>query len=118
MTSWRPADREPDPLRAALHDYLRNRAADVYLNAASGAHSLGRLTTIAGHGRSIVIELALMPAETILFSGRPALTYDATGHAVDGDTGYEIEGRVVIDRQTLAYLLIEAIPRLLQQRTR
>lgn len=119
MTSWRPAEREPDALRGALHDYLRSRAADVYLKAGSGgAPSLGRLAAIGSHGRSIVIELSLMPAEATRFAGRPAVSYSVAGHAVDGDTGYEIEGCVVIDRQTLAYLSIEAVPRLLRQRLR
>jgi len=114
MSGWRPIDREPDPLRAALHDYLRNRAADVYLNPRNGTQSLGRLTTVAGHGRSITIELALMPAEAVDFAGRQAISYSAAGHAADGEMGYEVEGRVVIDRQTLAYMLIEAVPRVIR----
>lgn len=114
MTGWRPIDREPDPLRAAIHDYLRTRAADVYLDPRSGTHGLGRVTVIAGHGRAITIELALMPAEVIDYTSRPAVSYAVAGHAADGEMGYEIQGRVVIDRQTLAYLLIEAVPRVVR----
>jgi len=116
MTGWRPMEREPDPLRAALYDYLRNRSADVFLHPRDGSHSLGRLSTVMSNGRSITIELALMPAEAIQFAGRTAISYIASGHAAEASIGYQVEGRVVVDRQTLAFLSIEAVPQVVRQR--
>jgi hypothetical protein len=97
-----------------LNDYVRTRAAQVYLEPRDGARSLGRQTVVAGNGRSVTVDLAVLPAETVDFAGRKALAYAVTGHAADQEIGYEVEGRLVIDRETLAYLLIETIPRVVR----
>jgi hypothetical protein len=92
-----------------------NRAADVFLHPRDGSHSLGRLSTVMSNGRSITIDLAPMPAETIQLAGRAAVSYIASGHAAEPGIGYQVEGRVVVDRETLAFLSIEAMPKVARQ---
>ncbi len=116
MTPWRPMEREPDPLRAALYDYLRSRAARVFLEESRANPSLGRAVTTMSNGRALTIDLTMMPAETVQFSGRAAIGYQVSGHAAEPGVGYRIDGRVIIDRQTLAFLLIEAVPQILERR--
>lgn len=116
MTSWRPLPSEPDPLRAALHDYIRSRAAQAYLKPLEAKQALGRAIATLSDSRSLTIDLALMPAEITRFAGRDAIAYLLSGHAAEAATGYQIEGRVVIDRLTLAFLQIDVTPIVLQRR--
>jgi hypothetical protein len=115
MTAWRPLEREPDPLRAALYDYLRSRAARIFLEENANP-SLGRAVTTMSNGRALTIELTMMPAEAVQFANRAAIGYHVAGYAAEASAGYEIQGRVVIDRQTLAFLMIEAVPQVLERR--
>lgn len=116
MTLWRPMEREPDALRAALYDYLRNRAARVFMEKHGGSASLGQAVTTMSNGKALTIDLTMMPAEATQFGNRGAVTYLVRGHAAEAGIGYEIDGRVVIDRKTLAFLLIEANPQVLERR--
>jgi hypothetical protein len=108
-------EREPDSLRAALYDYLRSRAAKVFLEGQANP-SLGRAVTTMSNGRALTIELTMMPAEAVQFSNRAAISYHVAGHAAETNVGYEVQGRVVIDRKTLAFLLIDANPQVLERR--
>ncbi len=110
MTSWRPPTREPDALRSALYDYLRNRAAQVFLNKGPAIHALGRADTVMSNGRSLAIDLSIAPADITTFGERAAIVFTVSGHAAENGTGYEIDGRIVLDRKTLAFLAIEATP--------
>jgi hypothetical protein len=116
MTSWRPMPSEPDPLRAALHDYIRSRAAQAYLTPREAKQTLGRAIATLSDGRSLTIDLALMPAEIIRFAGREAIAYLLMGQAAEAGTDYQIEGKVVIDRLSLAFLQIDVTPTVLQRR--
>jgi hypothetical protein len=116
MTCWRPTQSEPDPLRAALYDYLRGRAAQAFLKPQNEKQTLGRTMTTMSNGQSLTIDIALMPAEVTQFAGRSAIAYLVSGHAAEAGVGYQVDGRVVIDRQTLAFLQIEAVPMVLRRR--
>ncbi|AYG61883.1 hypothetical protein QD460_19335 [Rhizobium jaguaris] len=110
MTSWRPPTREPDALRAALHDYLRNRTAQVFLSKAATLQSLGRAEVVMSNGRNLAIDLRISPVDITKFADRATIVFAVEGHAAENGTGYEVNGRIVLDRKTLAYLSIEVSP--------
>lgn len=117
MLSWRPADREPDALRATLHDYLRNRSPQVFEQPAPGAKPLGRARMVMSNGQTLVVDLRLTPMDVKKFGNRSAVIFEVDGHAAETSTGYEVRGRVVIDRETLAFLSIEANPLVVNRKT-
>lgn len=110
MNTWRPAQREPSPLEAGIYDYLRNRAPKVFLDGTSSAKPLGRTTEIMSDGRKLMLDLTIMPVGGGSWSGREVVEFAVSGHVAEPDAGYSVEGRVVLDRQTLAFLAIEATP--------
>lgn len=107
MASWRPLSREPDALRAALMDYLRNRAAQVFIDGQAGTRPLGRANVLMSDGMSLAIDLTVAPERAAAFAGRAALYFGVGGHAGSRDGGYEIGGQLVVDRKTLAFLSLE-----------
>lgn len=107
MASWRPATHEPDALQAALTDYLRNRSAQVFLDAVSGARALGRITTLMSDGRELVIDLTIAPERAAAIGGRSALIFLVSGHAANNDGGWQVRGQVILDRKTFAFLSLE-----------
>lgn len=110
MTDWRPATREPDALRACIFDYLRNRTPQVYLDGKSDAKPLGRTTELMSNGQQLTLDLVVTPVGAGKKGGRPTVEFAVTGHVADHSAGYSIDGRVVIDQMTLAFLAIEATP--------
>lgn len=116
MASWRPMMREPDTIRATIYDYLRNRAPQVYLDGTSSTKALGRADVVMSDGRTLAIELRVTPVDVQTFGTRSAIVFDVEGHAAETSTGYEIQGRIVLDRETLAFLLIEANPTVVNTR--
>src|SRR5262249_24344631 len=101
MTSWRPQTREPDALASALHDYLRNRAAQVFLARGATLQSLGRADVVMSNGRTLAIDLRISPVDITKFADRATIVFAVEGHAAENGTGYEVGGRVVLDRKTL-----------------
>ncbi|MDE1991700.1 MAG: hypothetical protein KGI75_04325 [Rhizobiaceae bacterium] len=118
MTSWRPPTREPDALRAALHDYLRNRAAQVFLAKAATLQSLGRAEVLMSNGRNLTVDLRISPVDITKFANRATVVFAVEGHAAESGTGYEVAGRIVLDRKTLAYLSIEVSPTVINSTSR
>lgn len=116
MASWRPQTREPDAIRATIYDYLRNRAPKVFLEGGSSARPLGRADMIMSNGRTLAVDLRVTPIEVQTFGTRSAIIFDVAGHAAEASTGYEIQGRIVLDRETLAFLSIEANPAIVNTR--
>ncbi|WP_319531177.1 hypothetical protein [uncultured Cohaesibacter sp.] len=118
MNNWRPATREPDALQAALFDYLRNRAASVYLQpSSSGVHKLGRSDTIMSDGRRLAIELTLNMIDTRSVNHRASILYEIEGQAADSKTAYHIRGQLVLDRKSLAFRSIDLTPTILERRS-
>jgi hypothetical protein len=115
-TSWRPPTREPDAVRATLYDYLRNRAPKIFLEEGSGTRPLGRDTLVMSNGNTLVVELSVTPLEPRTVGKRAAIVFDVAGHAAEPSTGYEVQGSIVLDRETLAFLLIEANPSVINTR--
>jgi hypothetical protein len=107
MASWRPFTREPDALRAALLDYLRNRAAQVFLDGTASARPLGRATVVMSDGSNLAIDLTVTPERAAAFAERAALYFGVSGHAARSDSGYEVGGQIVLDRKTLAFLSLD-----------
>ncbi|MCJ8518578.1 hypothetical protein ABID21_001455 [Pseudorhizobium tarimense] len=107
MAGWRPLAREPDALKGALFDYLRDRAGLVYTNPVPGVRSLGQLTTIIADGRKLAIELSMLPERQRDWTGRSALAFVVSGQAADGRFGYKIEGEAVIDTDTRCFLSLD-----------
>ncbi|MCL6707101.1 hypothetical protein M8R20_08825 [Pseudomonas sp. R2.Fl] len=107
MAGWRPLAREPDALKGALFDYLRDRAGLVYANPAPGARSLGQLTTVIADGRKLAIELSMVPERRREWTGRPALAFAVAGQAADNRFGYRVEGEAVIDTVTRCFLSLD-----------
>jgi hypothetical protein len=116
MASWRPLTREPDAIRATIYDYLRNRAAQVFVEGGAATRPLGRAAMTMADGRTLLVELGITPVEAQTTGVRAAIVYDVTGHAAEPATGYEIQGRVVVDRKTLAFLSIEVTPTIVNVR--
>lgn len=116
MVSWQPASREPDALRATLYDYLRNRAAQVFLDGSSTSRPLGRADMVMSDGRVLAIDLSVTPLDIETVNGRAAIVFGVAGHAAEKAAGYEVNGRIVLDRETLAFLAIEANPVVVNQR--
>lgn len=110
MTNWRPATKEPDALRACIHDYLRNRTPQVYLEGTSNAKALGRETALMSNGDNLTLDLTVTPVGAGKWTGRDVVEVAVSGNVVDRTSGYKIEGRVVIDQKSLAFLAIEATP--------
>jgi len=108
MASWKPVQREPDALRTCIYDYLRTRAHQVYQSGRSEPTPLGRSQEIMCTGEPLNIDLTVTPVGLSSVNSRSALVFGVTGHAADSRTGYQVDGRIVIDRQTLAFLSIEA----------
>ncbi|WP_105403574.1 hypothetical protein [Neorhizobium sp. T7_12] len=107
MASWRPFSREPDALRAALLDYLRNRAAQVFLDGSASARPLGRATVVMSDGSNLAIDLTVTPERAAAFAKRAALYFGISGQAANRDSGYEVGGQIVLDRETLAFLSLD-----------
>ncbi|OJJ09305.1 hypothetical protein BKI51_22940 [Alphaproteobacteria bacterium AO1-B] len=110
MSAWRPATQEPDSLHACIYDYLRNRTPQVYLDGKSEAKSLGQTTEIMSNGQKLTLDLVVTPVGSGQWSSRPVVEFAVTGHVADRAAGYSVDGRVVIDQKTLAFLAIEATP--------
>lgn len=107
MAGWRPLAREPDALKGALFDYLRDRAGLAYAEPAQGPRSLGQLTTIIADGRKLAIELSMVPERQKDWAGRPALVFAVAGQAADNRFGYRVEGEAVIDTDTRCFLSLD-----------
>eukprot|EP00903_Cladosiphon_okamuranus_P000808 g806.t1 len=60
------------------------------------------------NGEPLTIDLTVTPIGMATVNARSTLVFGVTGHAADRKTGYEVDGKVVIDRATLAFLSIEA----------
>ncbi|GAA0783462.1 hypothetical protein E1180_04925 [Roseibium denhamense] len=110
MTSWRPATQEPIALQACLYDYLRNRSPKVYLDGKSSVTALGQTTELMSDGQKLTLNLTIIPVGSGKINGRETVEFSVTGQAADKSSGYNVEGRVVIDSKTLAFLAIEATP--------
>ncbi|MHA7776846.1 hypothetical protein [Roseibium sp. M-1] len=108
MASWKPAQREPDALRSCVYDYLRTRAPQVYSDGKNAPTRLGRSQEIMANGEPLTVDLTVTPVGLSTINQRSALVFSVTGHAADRRQGYEVDGRIVIDRATLAFLAIEA----------
>lgn len=116
MASWRPITREPDAIRATIHDYLRNRAPKVFLEGSSATQPLGRAGMTMSDGRTLIIELKVTPVDLQTYGKRSAIVFDVAGHAAEQSTGYTVQGRIVLDRATLAFLSIEVNPTVVNAR--
>ncbi|GGB45873.1 hypothetical protein GCM10011316_17480 [Roseibium aquae] len=110
MANWKPATREPDPLRACIYDYLRNRAPKVYLEGGNGPRALGKTTETMSNGEPLTLDLTLAPVGVDQSNGRPRIVFAVSGHVAERSAGYSVDGRVVIDQASLAFLAIEATP--------
>ncbi|MCK7613266.1 hypothetical protein [Roseibium sediminicola] len=108
MATWKPAQREPDALRSCVYDYLRTRSPQVYAEGNTSATHLGRSQETMCTGEPLTIDLTLTPVGIATVNTRSALVFGVAGHAADRKTGYEVDGKIVIDRATLAFLSIEA----------
>jgi hypothetical protein len=113
---WRPAKREPDAIHATLYDYLRNRAARVFLEGGSATRALGRADMMMSNGRTLAVDLRITPVEAQTVGTRSAIVFNIDGHAAETNTGYEVTGKIVLDRETLAFLSIEANPAVINVR--
>ncbi|MBO3761704.1 hypothetical protein J5J10_22065 [Ciceribacter sp. L1K23] len=107
MGGWRPLASEPDALKAALLDYLRDRAGLVYREATPSGGSLGQVTTIIADGRKLAIELSMLPDRKRDFSGRQALVFTISGQAADTRLGYRVDGEAVVDTETSCFLSLD-----------
>jgi hypothetical protein len=116
MASWRPMMREPDAIRATIYDYLRHRAPLVYLEGGASARPLGRADLIMSNGRTLAVDLTITPIDVQTIGSRSALVFEVQGNAAEASAGYEIRGKIVLDRETLAFLLIEANPTIVNAR--
>ena len=116
MSSWQPMKREPDAIRATLYDYLRNRAVKVFLDGGSMTRALGRADMLMSNGRTLAVELRATPTDVQTLGTRAVIVFDIEGHAAEAATGYEVQGRVVLDKQTLAFLSIETTPSVIARR--
>ncbi|WP_299483489.1 hypothetical protein [uncultured Roseibium sp.] len=108
MATWKPAQREPDALHSCIYDYLRTRSPQVYQDGGNAPTPLGRSQEMMCTGEPLNVDLTVTPVGMTSVNSRSALVFGVTGHAADKRTGYEVDGQVVIDRQTLAFLSIEA----------
>ena len=106
-TPWRPMKSEPDPLSAALYDYLRERVPAVLSDGITGARPLGRGQTTLPDGTPLVTELQIVPAAAHSFNQRDAFIFDVHGQTAAQNGGHSVEGKVIIDRRTHAFLHIE-----------
>jgi hypothetical protein len=62
------------------------------------------------NGRNLAIDLSISPSDVAKFAERAAIIFTVAGHAAENGTGYQVDGRVVLDRKTLAFLVIEVSP--------
>ena len=108
MATWKPAQREPDALHSCVYDYLRTRSPQVYAEGNNTATRLGRSQETMCNGEPLTIDLTVTPVGLATVNTRSALVFGVSGHAADRKMGYEVDGKVVIDRATLAFLSIEA----------
>ena len=108
MASWQPTKQEPDPIRAALYDYLRSRASAVYFDSQSKPKRLGRSTVMMSNGEVLNVDLTIAPVDARMFGPRASVVFAVSGHAAETKTGYEVTGEVIIDRKSLAFLMIKA----------
>jgi len=108
MAPWKPVQREPDALRTCVYDYLRTRTPEVYREGKNAPTPLGRSQETMCTGEPLNIDLTVTPVGQTSVNSRSAIVFGVSGHAADTRTGYQVDGRVVIDKQTLAFLSIEA----------
>ncbi|WP_305984962.1 hypothetical protein [Roseibium sp. MMSF_3544] len=108
MATWKPAQREPDALHSCIYDYLRTRSPQVYQPGGNAPTPLGRSQETMANGEPLNIDLTVTPVGMSSINSRSALVFEVSGHAADTRKGYKVDGQVIIDRQTLAFLLIEA----------
>ncbi|MCY1669077.1 hypothetical protein [Rhizobium sp. SL86] len=107
MTDWRPMEREPDPLKAALLDYLRDRAGLVMTRPNQGAYPLGMAQVVLADASRIGIDLSLTLEEETGYGGRPALVFAVTGQAADTRAGHAVTGKAIIDVETRSFLFLD-----------
>ena len=111
MANWRPAEKEPDSIHSALHDYLRTRAAKGFLDGKTGVQALGRADVIMANGKALAIDLSTAAADIAQVGNRSVIIYTVTGQAAEAQSGYQVSGRVILDRATLAFLEIHVDPK-------
>ena len=108
MSNWKPAIKEPDALHSCIYDYLRTRSPQVYQEGGNAPTPLGRSQETMCNGEPLNVDLTITPVGMTSLNSRTALVFGVSGHAADTRQGYEVDGKVVIDTQTLAFLSIEA----------
>lgn len=102
-------------MRAAIYDYIRNRSPQVYLEGGGAPRSLGRASVVMSDGVQLNLDLTLTPLDISSVGTRTAIVFGVSGHVADTTTGYEVRGKVVLDKVTLAFLSIDAVPTLVKR---
>lgn len=108
MTTWAPADKEPHPLQAAIHDLARHYLMPAVVAAPVPRSPDASHKLILANGQHAAIVLEITPRAQIKFGRRAALAYDLRGRATLETYGYLISGEVVIDSATRAFLKVDS----------
>lgn len=116
MASWRPQQREPDLLHAAINDYLRDRAPQVYLDGNASVRPLGRSDIPFAGDQTLAIDLSITPVDATTRGNRSVIVFKVSGHVADASTGYQITGNIELDKKTLAFLSIDVRPTVVNSR--
>lgn len=107
MSDWRPMDREPDALKAALLDYLRDRTGHVWTRGQIENCPLGVAQLVLPDASQISTDMSLNLEGQSTYEGRAALTFAITGQAADRHMGHVVNGKAIIDMETRCFLFLD-----------
>lgn len=107
MSAWTPAQRETDPLEAALHALIRHVLMPDVVPAVGLRNADGWYNLMFKDGRRAAIAVNTRLRADRRWGPRAALSYDFLCRAAVEHDGFAFQGRAVIDVATRAFLEIE-----------
>jgi hypothetical protein len=107
MSTWTPAEKDLHPLQNAIHDLARHYLMPAVVPAPAPRTTEGWHSFTLPDGQRASVALEITPRAETKFGPRAALAYDIRGRATLETMGFLIEGDLLVDRATRAFLHVD-----------
>jgi hypothetical protein len=107
MSTWTPAEKDLHPLQNAIHDLARHYLMPAVVPALAPRTAEGWHSFDLPDGQRASVALEIAPRAETKFGLRAALAYDVRGRATLENMGFRIEGDLLVDRATRAFLHVD-----------
>jgi hypothetical protein len=107
MSTWTPDSKELHPLRSAVNDLARHYLMPAVVPAPAPRTTEGWHSFMLPDGQRASVALEITPRAETKSGPRAALAYDIRGRATLETMGFRIEGDLLVDRATRAFLHVD-----------